>query len=258
MIVVLSVISAGFVALALGLTIVRILFERRFTEIQKEPDQTPIFRRKVNHLRRIEQARHIRYLLFTCLMIVFGIMFVIGSFLVLVDDQQNLKTQNMEMKERISQLEKQQTTLIASIPLKNYPKEGIGLNKYEWDKLATETKDSDLQKQIEATISQTTLPYFGSMDTTVSLAVPKTLSLQLNGQTDDDISKKMVQKNIDAFAKEAEAIYELTDIHVRMVIAVGKEKNIIYNVNYSRENGESDFNKKNVSEKNLKNDGGKG
>ncbi|MGM0165607.1 hypothetical protein IGI39_000549 [Enterococcus sp. AZ135] len=256
--VALGVISAGLVVLAIIFVLIRLVFDFRFTAIQKEPDQTPMFRRKVNHLRRIEQARHIRYLLFTCLMIGFGMMVVIGSFLVLADEQQKQKIQNTEMKERVSQLEEQQSALIASIPLKNYPKEGIGLNELEWTNLAREAKDSDLQKQIETTISQTTLPYFGSSDTAVSLAVPKTLSLQLSGQTDDNASKETIQKNIDAFAKEAEAISELTDIHVRMIAVVGKEKSSVYSVNYSRENGEGEFTKKNVSEQNLKNDGGKG
>lgn len=256
--VALGVISAGLVVLAIIFILIRLVFDFRFTAIQKDPDQTPMFRRKVNHLRRIEQARHIRYLLVTCLIVSLALIFFVSSFLILANDYQGMQSQNTEMKERISQLEKQQTALIASIPLKNYPKEGIGLNELEWTKLAGEAKDSDLQKQLETTISQTTLPYFGSSDTTVSLAVPKTLSLQLSGQADDDTSKETIQKNIDAFAKEAEAISELTDIHVRMITVVGKEKSSVYSVNYSRENGEGEFTKKNVSEQKLKNDGGKG
>ncbi|MGM0113373.1 hypothetical protein IGI52_003745 [Enterococcus sp. DIV0187] len=258
MMVILGIVSAGFVGLAIIFVLLRLVLDLRFSTIQKEPDQTPMFRRKVNHLRRIEQARHIRYLLFTSLMIGLGLMVFIGSFLVLTDDYQKQKTQNMEMKERISELEKQQTALIASIPLKNYPEEGIGLEKYDWEKLAGETKDSDLQKQIESAISQATGQYFGFIDTTVSLAEPNALSLQLSGQVDDEASEETIQKNMDALAKEAEGIPELTAIHVRMLTSVGKEKKVVYNVNYSRENSEDEFNKKNVSEQKLKNDGGKG
>lgn len=256
--VTLGIVSAGFIVLAIGLTISRIIFDRRFTAIQKEPDQTPLFRRKVHHTQKIEQAKHIRYLLATCLIVSFVLIIFVSSLLTLAKGYQIMQIENTKMGKQIAQLEKQQATLIASIPLKNYPKEGIGLNEYEWEKLAGEKNNSDLQKQIEMAISQTTFPYFGSSDTIVSLAVPKTLSLQLKNQTDDDASKETIKRNIDAFVKEVEGLPELTDIHFRMIASVGKERQVVYSVNYSRENSENEFTKKNVSEQNLKNDGGKG
>ncbi|MBO0457682.1 hypothetical protein JZO77_13160 [Enterococcus hulanensis] len=256
--VILGIVGAGLVVLAIIFVLIRLVFDLRFSAIQKEPDQSPLFRRKVNYLRKIEQAKHIRYLLLTCLAIGIALMLFVGAFLKLAEDHQKLNGQNTQLEDRLDQLEEEQKQLIASIPLKNYPEEGIGLDTYDWDKLAGEMKDSKLQKQMEAAITQETRQYFGSSDTTVSLAVPQTLSLQLKGQTDDDASKETVKKNLDAFAKEAEAISEVRSIHVRMITAVGKEKQVVYSVNYSRENGTDGFNKKNVSEQNLKNDGGKG
>ncbi|WP_207107849.1 hypothetical protein, partial [Candidatus Enterococcus murrayae] len=244
----LGILSVGLIVLAIILTIVRLLFDLRFAAIQKEPDQSPLFRRKVNYLRKLEQARHIRYLLLTSLVTGVALVLFIGSFLLLAEDHQKLKTRTGKMDERIAQLEKRQEQLILSIPLKNYPEDGIGLKTHEWDKLAGETKNSALQNQIEAKITQQTIPYFGSVETSVSLSEPKTMSLQLKGQMEDEASKETIQKNIDRFAKEAEAVSELTAIHVRMNASVGKEKKVVYSVNYSRENGEGVFNKKNVSE----------
>ncbi|WP_429957468.1 hypothetical protein [Enterococcus sp. AZ196] len=254
----LGILSVGLIVLAIILTIVRLLFDLRFAAIQKEPDQSPLFRRKVNYLRKLEQARHIRYLLLTSLVTGVALVLFIGSFLLLAEDHQKLKRKNIQLEKRVEGMEHRQEQLILSIPLKNYPEDGIGLKTYEWDKLASEVKDSTLQNQMEAEITRQTMPYFGSVETSVSLSEPKTMSLQLKGQMEDEASKETIQKNIDRFAKEAEGVSELTAIHVRMNASVGKEKKVVYSVNYFRENGEGVFNKKNVSEQNLKNDGEKG
>lgn len=258
LLVILGIVSAGLVGLTILLVLVRFMFDLRLTAIQKETDHSQLFRRKLNHLRKIEQAKHIRYLLFTCLMIGIGVALTIGSFLVLADDHQKLKTRTIKLEERVDNLEIQQEQLVKSIPLKKYPEKGIGLTDYEWKKLAGEKKDPQLQEQIEVAISQKTTPYFGSSNTRVSLEESSTLSLQLKSWTDDDASKEVIKKNLDTFAKEAEKISELTAIHVRMLTSVDNEKQVIYSVNYSREKSEDVFHKKNVSEQNLKNDGGKG
>ncbi|MFR3683469.1 MAG: hypothetical protein ACLTXM_00315 [Enterococcus sp.] len=258
MMVIVGIASAGIVALAILFILIRLVFDLRLTAVEQEPDQSPLFRRKVNHLRKIEQARHIRYLLLACLLIGVGIVMVIGSFLTLAGDQQNMKIQNKTAYERIGQLEKQQEQLMASIPLKNYPEEGIGLKEYEWDKLVGENQDSDVQKQFETTFSQKTMPYFSSSETTVSFANPETLSIQLKDRAEDTSSKEIIKKNIDSFVKEAEAIPELLAVHVQLITSSEKNEKVVYSVTYSREKSEDDFNKQNVSEQNLKNDGGKG
>lgn len=258
LLVILGMLSAVLVVLATIFVLIRLVLDWRLTMIQREPDQSALFRRKLNHLRKIERARHLRYLLLTCLMIGIGLAMVIGSFLVLADDHQKLKTRTIKLEERVDKLESQQKQLIKSIPLKKYPEEGIGLADYEWNKLSGENQDSDLRKQFETDFSQKTTTYFGSTETKVSLSEPKKLTLQLKGWTEDDTSRDTIKQNLDTFAKEAENITELTDIHVRMITSVGKEKQVIYSVNYSREKSEDVFHKKNVSEQNLKNDGGKG
>lgn len=258
MTILLGILSVGLVLLAISFVLFRLVFDLQLSAIQKESDQTSLFRRKVNHLKKIEQTRHIRYLLLSCLMLGLGWIFFMGVFLVLVEDQQGLEAANQQLESRVKGLEHQQEQFIASIPLKNYPKEGIGLDEYEWEKLVGKSKDSSVQRQIEAAVSQQTFSYFGSYDTTVSLADPKMISLQLKGHLEDDKSKETVQKNLDAFAKEAEKVSELLAIHVQMNTSIGTEKQIVYSVNYSRESSEKGFNKKNVSEQKLKNDGGKG
>ena len=123
--VIVGILSIGFVVLAILLVLVRFVFDLRLTAIQQEADHSQLFRRKINHLRKIEQARHIRYLLIICLMIGIGLAILIGSFLVLMDKQQKLTAQNQIDHERIIYLEKQQKQLMANIPLKKYPEEGI-------------------------------------------------------------------------------------------------------------------------------------
>ncbi|MDU5334648.1 hypothetical protein [Enterococcus sp.] len=258
MMVISGVISAIFVGLSIILIFIRLMFDLRFTAVQQEPDQTPLFRRKVNHLRKIEQSRHIRYLLIACLMIGIGTVIIMGSFLILADKQQKMTVQNQKANQRIARLEKQQKELIKSTPLKNYPENGIGLKEYEWDKLVGENKDLKLQKQTEIAISQRSGPYFSSFDTKVSFSEPKTLILQLKAWTDNDTSGETIKKNIDSFVKEAEEIPELMAIHVQLITSSEKNEKVVYSVTYAREKSEDTFNKQNVSEQNLKNDGGKG
>lgn len=258
MMVILGIVSAGLVGLAIIFAGIRLVFDWRLTEIQREPDQSLLFRRKLNHLRKIEQAQHIRYLLLTSLMIGLGVALTIGALLVLADNQQKMNLQNQKANERITQLENQQKQLIKSIPLKKYPEEGLGLTDYEWDKLVGDNPDSDLQKRFETIFSQKTTSYFGSSDMKVFLTEPKKLSLQLKGWTEDDTSTETVKQNIDAFAKEAEGISELMAVHVQLITSNKKNEKVVYSVNYSREKSEGVFHKKNVSEQNLKNDGGKG
>lgn len=258
MMVILGVLSAGLVVLAIIVVIIRLVFDWRLRRIQQEPNHSPLFRRKVQHFRKIEQTRNIRYLLFTCLITELGVIIVIGSFLILANDQQKMNVQNQKANERITELEKQQKQLVKSIPLKNYPEEGIGLTDYEWDKLARKDENSKLQEQLEAAILQKSVPYFGSFDTKVSLSKPQILTIQLNGWIDDETSKETIKKNLDSFAKEAEGISELMAVHVQLITSSKKDEKVVYSVNYSREKGEDVFHKKNVSEQNLKNDGGKG
>lgn len=258
MMVMIGTISAGIVVLAILFVLIRLVFDLRLAAVEQEPDQSPLFRRKVIHLRKIEQARHIRYLLVTCLMIGIGVVMIIGSFLTLAHDQQDMKAQNKQAYERIGQLEKQQEQLMASIPLRNYPEEGIGLKEYKWDKLVGENQDSDVQKQFETTFSKKTTPYFSTSETTVSFTNPETLSIQLKDRADDSSSKEIIKKNIDSLVKEAEEIPELMAVHVQLITSSEKNEKVVYSVTYSREKGEDDFNKQNVSEQNLKNDGGKG
>ena len=256
--VILGIVSTALVILAIIFIFIRLLFDLRFTSIQKEPDQSLLFRRKISYLRRIEQDRHIRYLLISSLTVGIAIMLLLVSFLLLAKDYQRTQRKNAHLESRVEDLAQQQEQLAASIPLKNYPEEGIGLKDYDWNKWAAEEKDSDVQKELESVVSQTIVPYFGSFHPIVSLSIPKTLSIQLKGQLNDDESKERIKKNLDNFAMEAEGISELTAIHVRIIFSVGQDQKELYNVNYTREKAEDTFNKKNVSEQKLKNDGEKG
>ena len=253
-----AIISGGLIVAAIAIILYRMMFDWRITAIQQESDQTIQFRRKVNYIKKVEQERHIRYVMRTC--VIFGavLLILIGFFLLTMKADHEMETTNLRLEERVQQLEKKQKQLAKSIPLKIYPEEGIGLKEYEWEKLVIDNKNPSLQADIEETLSQKLFQYVGTSDTALSLAIPKTMALHIEGQAEDDSSQETIKKNIDAFAEEAESIPELTKIQVRMVTAVGTSKKNVYSVNYSRETGDEAFNKQNVSEENLKNDGGKG
>ncbi|MGG5370377.1 hypothetical protein [Enterococcus sp. AZ196] len=259
MIVEILEIVSGMLAIAVViLMLLRLNLDRRFSAIQKEEEQSSLFQRKMAYVKKLEQEKHIRSLIRGCLFLGVTVIIVVSAIVILADTNQKLKKQTTKLTDRIEVLEQQQHQLVASIPLRSYPEKGIGLKDYDWKKLTGESKDSTMQKQIESDLSKETSPYFGALEPTVSLAVPKTVSLQLKSQTEDDTSKETIKENIDAFAKEAEAIPELTEVHVRMVTSIGETKKVIYSVTYSREKSEEGFKKMNVSEQNLKNDGGKG
>ena len=255
MMFILGIICAAFVAAMVIVLTIRILFDARLVAIQKEPNHSRLFRRKVEYLKKIEQTRTVRYLLVSGLIFGLSLIFCTSSYL-LLDQKSSHQTQ--ELSRQIKRLEQQQKQVIASIPLQSYPEEGIGLKQLQWKKLADEEQDSDLQEQIELTIAQKTLRYFGSFDTKISLVGTQKMSLHLKGNFDDVESKEMIKKNIDHFAKEAEELPNLTEIHVQMISSVGEKSTEVYSTNYSREKDTDSFNKKNVSEQNLKNDGGKG
>ncbi|MGG5368455.1 hypothetical protein [Enterococcus sp. AZ196] len=255
---ILEIVSGTIAIGVIILMLLRINLDRRFSAIQREEGQSSLFQRKMTYVKKIEQEKHIHTLIRGCLLLGVTIVIIVSALVILVDTNQKMKKQTNKLTDRIEVLEQRQQQLAASIPLKKYPEKGIGLKDYDWKKLIGESKDSSIQKQIEDDLSKQTISFFGAVEPTVSLAVPKTISLQLKSQTEDDTGKEAIKKNIEAFAKEAESIPELTDIHVRMVTSVGKSKKVIYNVNYSREKPGESFKKMNVSEQNLKNDGGKG
>ena len=253
-----GIVSIGLILAVIGTAIFRLLVDRRYTAIQREPDHPILFRRKLNYLRKIEQARDIRYLFAASLITGAAAILLIGSFLFLSEDQQTLKQQNTALKGRILQLEKRQTQLAQSIPLKKYPKEGLGLGDYEWNKLMAKGEEEHVQEQVEEDLSQRLAHYLGTSNTALSVTAPHTVSLHLEGHTEEKANQEVIKSNIDAFVKEAEAISEWTQIQVRMVTSVGMKETHVYNVTYERKNGDESFNKQNVSEENLKNDGEKG
>lgn len=254
----LEIVSTIFSTVVILWMLLRLNFDRRLLVIQKEEGQSSLFRKKMNYVKKVEQEKQLRYLIRSCFLLGITLLLLVSSLVILADTHQKVRKQASKLQDRIEVLERQQKQLVSSIPLKSYPDSGIGLEAYDWKKLTVESNDSPMQKRIESELSRKTVQYFGTIEPTVSLAVPKTVSLQLKSQTEDASSKETIKNNIDAFAKEAEAIPELTEVHVRMVTSVGETKKIVYSVNYSREKPEEPFKKMNVSEQNLKNDGGKG
>lgn len=255
---ILTIISAGIIFTAVVLAILRLVVERRLFVIQQESNHSLSFRRRLNYIKKLEQARNIRYLFLLSLLSSISVMILTGGFFYLFTENQHLQHESSKGQERIVELEKKQQQLATSIPLKTYPEEGIGLKEYEWDKMKAEDTDSDLREYVEDTISRKLFQYVGTSDTTLSLALPTTMALHLEGQADDPMSQETIKKNLDAFAKEAEAVPRLERIQVRMITSTHKKETTVYSVHYSRENGDERFNKQNVSEQNLKNDGGKG
>ncbi|AXG40470.1 hypothetical protein EGCR1_17360 (plasmid) [Enterococcus gilvus] len=258
--IILEIVTILFVVTTIGLMGFRVFINYKLALIRKEPNQSTTFLKKVDYISKIEQRRHINYLLVACLALAICLLILVGTTISLQANLNHTKQHEAQMNDQITLLEQQQEQLVKNVPLKNYPEQGVGLNVYNWKKLfSSDERNSDLQAKIESDISQKVVQYFGLSTVVISLDVPsKTLSINLIGKTDNAASKETIKENVAAFVKEASDVPGLSQIHVQLTTAVGKTKKVVYNADYSREKDTNDFKKINDREQDVEKKGGKG
>ncbi|MDN6003128.1 MAG: hypothetical protein L0I44_06135 [Enterococcus sp.] len=153
-----------------------------------------------------------------------------------------LGEQTERLKEEVFMLKKEQKQLITKTPIKEYPKEGIGLADNPWNKLFDDPNKSQLQSEIESKVSEQIVPYFGLSTFVLSIDVPsKTLSISLIGDVVYSSNQKTIKKNIQSFVKEAEPITEVNQIQFQ-IDEVSKSKNAtVYSCTYGRDDVKESF-----------------
>ncbi|BBM16553.1 hypothetical protein G15_0166 [Enterococcus avium] len=149
--------------------------------------------------------------------------------------------QNNVLKDDVQVMKKEQKKLVNKLPVKEYPKEGIGLEEYSWDDLFS---DDSREKQyaMESDLSNKLSPYFGLPTTLIVLDIPtQTLNIALAGDLTSEDNRQQIKKNIQAFATEAEGVSNLTQITFQLNVRDGEKQKQDYSCTFSRENGEDKF-----------------
>ncbi|WP_430621544.1 hypothetical protein [Enterococcus sp. DIV0800] len=225
----------------------------RINQLEKDTRVTGATRRKLVRIKQGEQENHIRILLINGL-ITGSIMMCLTVSMLLIDKKIDvLRSQNEALKDETYSLKQEQKRLITKTPIKEYPKDGIGLKENPWDKLFEDSEKKSLQSEIETNLSEKVVPYFGLSTLVVSIDVPsKTLSVSLIGSVSYSGNKKTLLNNIEAFVKEAESISQLNQMHFEIEEVLKKGNTTVYSCTYGREDTDKPFELLNESNKGSK------
>lgn len=208
----------------------------------KVPPNTPLsFQRKLEYVKQAEQEKHVSALLMLTMILAIGLLLSTYGLLQMEDQLHIVSERTNQLKDELYTLKKEQKQLINKLPIKAYPKKGIGLKDYPWDKLF---KDGNREKQyeIESDLSTKVSPYFGLSTTLIVLDIPtQTLNIALAGDSGSEENRQQIKDNIKDFAKEAKDVSNLTQITFQMNLMNDKEKKKTYSCTFSREKAEEDF-----------------
>ncbi|MBO0458833.1 hypothetical protein JZO77_19030 [Enterococcus hulanensis] len=234
-------IIVGLVILILIIWSRRMFIKLQLERLRLPTNNSPSFQRKLDYVKQVELGKHVSALLLVILFITMGLLLTTYS-LFRMEDQLNVVTKrNNQLKDELYLVKKEQKQLITKIPIKPYPKGGIGLKEYSWEELFSE-ENREKQYQIESDLSTKVSPYFGLSTTLIVLDVPtQTLNIALAGDSGSEDNRKQIKDNIKAFAKEAESISKLTQITFQMNLMSDKEKKKTYSCTFSRMNEEESF-----------------
>ncbi|OJG65038.1 hypothetical protein RV07_GL003492 [Enterococcus malodoratus] len=213
----------------------------RLQLIKPPRDASATFQRKLDYVRQIQQTKHISALLFVTFCLAVGVLLTTYSLFQVQDQLYAVNEQNNALKDDVQVMKKEQKKLVNKLPVKEYPKEGIGLEEYSWDDLFS---DDSREKQyaMESDLSNKLSPYFGLPTTLIVLDIPtQTLNIALAGDLTSEDNRQQIKKNIQAFATEAEGVSNLTQITFQLNVRDGEKQKQDYSCTFSRENGEDKF-----------------
>nr|WP_251866085.1 hypothetical protein [Enterococcus malodoratus] len=213
----------------------------RLQLIKPPRDASATFQRKLDYVRQIQQTKHISALLFVTFCLAAGVLLTTYSLFQVQDQLYAVNEQNNALKDDVQVMKKEQKKLVNKLPVKEYPKEGIGLEEYSWDDLFS---DDSREKQyaMESDLSNKLSPYFGLPTTLIVLDIPtQTLNIALAGDLTSEDNRQQIKKNIQAFATEAEGVSNLTQITFQLNVRDGEKQKQDYSCTFSRENGEDKF-----------------
>ncbi len=239
--IIINWISIGLLILVLIVGLFRMVIAVRLQMIKPPRNASATFQRKLEYVKQIQQTKHVAALLFMFFCLSIGVLLSTYSLLQVQNQVYTIHEQNSELRDEIQLMKKEQKKLINKIPVKAYPKEGLGLKEYVWEELFS-AESREKQYSLESDLSNKLSPYFGLPTTLIVLDVPtQTLNIVLAGDLTDEANRKQIKENIKAFAKEAEGIPQLSQITFQLNVRDGEKQKLDYSCTFSRENGEDQF-----------------
>lgn len=239
--IIINWICIGLIIVVLLVWLYRMVINVRLQLIKPPRDASTTFQRKLDYVRQIQQTKHISALLFVTFCLAVGVLLTTYSLFQVQDQLYAVNEQNNVLKDDVQVMKKEQKKLVNKLPVKEYPKEGIGLEEYSWDDLFS---DDSREKQyaMESDLSNKLSPYFGLPTTLIVLDIPtQTLNIALAGDLTSEDNRQQIKKNIQAFATEAEGVSNLTQITFQLNVRDGEKQKQDYSCTFSRENGEDKF-----------------
>lgn len=239
--IIINWICIGLIIVVLLVWLYRMVINVRLQLIKPPRDASATFQRKLDYVRQIQQTKHISALLFVTFCLAVGVLLTTYSLFQVQDQLYAVNEQNNALKDDVQVMKKEQKKLVNKLPVKEYPKEGIGLEEYSWDDLFS---DDIREKQyaMESDLSNKLSPYFGLPTTLIVLDIPtQTLNIALAGDLTSEDNRQQIKKNIQAFATEAEGVSNLTQITFQLNVRDGEKQKQDYSCTFSRENGEDKF-----------------
>ena len=239
--IIINWICVGLIIVVLLVWLYRMVINVRLQLIKPPRDASATFQRKLDYVKKIQQAKHTSALLFISFCLAIGLLLTTYSLFQVQDQLYAVNEQNNTLRDDVQVMKKEQKKLVNKLPVKEYPKEGIGLQDYAWDELFS---DDSREKQyaMESDLSNKLSPYFGLPTTLIVLDIPtQTLNIALAGDLTSDDNRQQIKDNIKTFAEEAEGVANLTQITFQLNVRDGEQQKQEYSCTFSRENGEDKF-----------------
>lgn len=236
----------NWISVALVIVILIVWFRRMLIKVQLQrlnvPPNTPLsFQRKLEYVKQAEQEKHVSALLYLTIFLALGLLLTTYGLFQMEDQLHIVTERTNQLKDELYTVKKEQKQLINKMPIKAYPKNGIGLMEYPWNELFSDEK-REKQYEIESDLSTKISPYFGLSTTLIVLDIPtQTLNIALAGDSGSEDNREQIKENIKAFAKEAKAITKLNQITFQMNLMNDKNKKKTYSCTFSREKADADF-----------------
>lgn len=211
-------------------------------QVVKPPRNTDSsFQQKLAYVRQVEQTKHVSAMLCVLFFLAVGLLLNTYSNFKVQAQLNALNEQNTILKDDIVIMKMEQKKLINKLPVKTYPKAGVGLQDYSWEELFTD-ESREKQYALESDLSRKLSPYFGLPTTLIILDIPtQTLTIALTSDLTSENNRKQIIENVKAFAKEAEGIAKLTQISFQLTIRDENKLKQDYSCTFARENGKAPF-----------------
>ncbi|MGP5429052.1 hypothetical protein ACTXNW_06330 [Enterococcus malodoratus] len=234
-------ISVGLVILILIIWFRRMIIKVQLQRLNVPPNTPSSFRKKLEVVKQAEQGKHVSALLYLTILLALGLLLTTYGLFQMEDQLHVVTERTNQLKDELYTLKKEQKQIITKLPIKAYPKKGIGLKDYQWDDLFAE-ENREKQYEIENDLSTKVSPYFGLSTTLIVLDVPtQTLNIALAGDSGSEENRQQIKDNVKAFAKEAKDVSKLTQITFQMNLMNDKNKKKTYSCTFSREKTDEEF-----------------